>query len=65
MNLSPREFEIITLMSHGLQNKEIAGILKSSPRTIETHNRRIYRKMKVHNRANAVAIFMRRAMILK
>lgn len=59
LNLSPRETEIMILMSHGLQNKEIANALNISARTIETHNKRIYIKMKARNRSNAVYMFIK------
>lgn len=58
MNLTPRELEIITLISDGFQNKEIAGKLEISRRTAESHIRRIYIKMGARNRSNAVSIFM-------
>lgn len=42
--LSPREREVAELASAGLTNKEIAGILHLSPRTVEQHVARAMRK---------------------
>lgn len=58
MKLTKREFEIITLMSDGFLNKEIAEKLDISKRTAESYIRKIYIKMKAKNRPNAVSIFM-------
>lgn len=63
MNLTNRELEIITLISEGYRNKEIAYKLKISTRTAETHIRRIYIKMGARNRSNAASIFVRKVKI--
>jgi two-component system nitrate/nitrite response regulator NarL len=46
--LSRRESEVLTLIAEGLGNKEIAGRLFVSVRTIETHRERIIRKLNIH-----------------
>ena len=46
--LSRRESEVLTLIAEGLGNKEIAGRLFVSVRTIETHRERIIRKLDIH-----------------
>ena len=53
--LSPREREILELLAKGLLLKEIADHLSSSHATIQTHIGRIYKKLHVHSRAQAVA----------
>lgn len=58
MKLTNRELEIITLISKGFLNKEIAERLEISKRTAESHIRRIYIKTKARNRSNAVSIFL-------
>jgi len=47
-NLTPRECEIFRLVARGKSNKSIASFLEISPRTIETHRKRIMSKMKFH-----------------
>jgi DNA-binding CsgD family transcriptional regulator len=49
-HLSPRETEIVVLISSGLTNKQIAGRLQLSTRTIENHLRSIFRKAGAHSR---------------
>ena len=53
--LSPREREIIELLAQGLLLKEIAQHFKVSHPTVQTHIGRIYKKLHVHSRAQAVA----------
>ena len=58
-SLSPREAEILKLLSEGLLYKEIADIFASSVYTINTHIRRIYEKLQVHSRSQAVAKYLK------
>jgi len=51
--LSERESEILRLIATGLTNAEIAHRLLRSPHTIDTHVRRIYRKLGVQSRGAA------------
>jgi DNA-binding NarL/FixJ family response regulator len=59
-NLSPREQEVLDLLSHGLIYKEIAEKLNISYETVHTYIRRIYEKLQVRTRTEAVAKFLRR-----
>lgn len=43
--LSPREREIMQLMTKGMATKEIARVLNISPRTVDIHRSRILHKM--------------------
>jgi RNA polymerase sigma factor (sigma-70 family) len=52
--LTPREREVLVLIAHGLTNSEIASSLKVSLETIKTHVKRIFTKIGVHDRAQAV-----------
>ena len=52
--LSPREREVLTLMAAGFTNREIAAQLHLSPHTIKEHTGKLYRKLDVRNRAEAV-----------
>lgn len=58
--LSPREREILNLLSQGFLYKEIAEELNTSYATVRTHIERIYTKLHVHSRAQAVARFLSR-----
>ena len=48
--LSVRERELVLLVAEGLSNKEIAGQLDMSERTVETHVQSIFRKLGIHKR---------------
>lgn len=54
--LSPRETEIMKLVAQGLENREIASRLYLSEKTIQNHLTRIYEKLKVSNRTQAVNV---------
>ncbi len=54
-HLSPREQEVLDLLAQGYLYKEIADRTGSSYATIRTHIERIYQKLHVHSRAQAVA----------
>ena len=54
--LSQRELEVLGLIARGLSNKEIAGRLCLSPWTVNNHVAKILRKLRVENRAAAVAM---------
>jgi DNA-binding NarL/FixJ family response regulator len=57
-NLSKREQEILTELSKGYRDKEIADMLSISIPTVRTHVRHIYEKLQVRSRAEAVAKFL-------
>jgi DNA-binding NarL/FixJ family response regulator len=52
--LSPREVEILTLVSKGLTNREIAEVLSLSRLTVGCHIKNIYKKLAVNSRTQAV-----------
>ena len=54
-NLSPREREVLELLARGYLYKEIAESLRISVPTVNTYIRRIYEKLQVRSRAQAVA----------
>jgi DNA-binding NarL/FixJ family response regulator len=56
-SLTPREIEVVQLMATGCTNKDIARQLAVSPKTIMHHAASIYRKLDVHGRAGAVAVW--------
>ncbi len=59
-NLSPREQEVLDCLSKGFLYKEIAEKLGISYETVHTYIRRIYEKLQVRTRTEAVAKFLRR-----
>jgi DNA-binding NarL/FixJ family response regulator len=54
-DLSPREREVLELLARGYLYKEIASMLQISVQTVNTYIRRIYEKLHVRSRAQAVA----------
>src|SRR5262249_27611096 len=60
-DLTSREEEILSLVSRGMTNKEIASCLKLTERTVKHHMTSIMRKSKVRNRVEAMLMFRRRA----
>jgi DNA-binding NarL/FixJ family response regulator len=54
-NLSPREREVLELLARGYLYKEIADSLHISIPTVNTHIRRIYEKLHVRSRSQAIA----------
>jgi len=61
--LSKRENEVLALLAQGFLYKEIADTLGISIQTVNTYIRRIYEKLQVHSRSQAVARYtnLRRA----
>ncbi len=58
--LSPREQEVLDCLSKGFLYKEIADKLGIGYETVHTYIRRIYEKLQVRTRTEAVAKFLRR-----
>ena len=58
--LSEREQQVLDLLSQGLIYKEIADKLGISYETVHTYIRRIYEKLQVRTRTEAVAKFLQR-----
>jgi DNA-binding NarL/FixJ family response regulator len=56
--LSPREWEILDLLARGYLYKEIAAKLGIAEPTVNSFVRRIYEKLHVHSRAQAVAKYL-------
>ncbi len=57
--LTPRETEILKLLSRGAAYKEIGNQLSLSIHTVRMHIRGIYGKLQVHSRGEAVAKYLR------
>jgi DNA-binding NarL/FixJ family response regulator len=54
--LTPRELEVLRLVAGGLSNAEIAGQLVLGDATVKTHVARIFQKLDLHDRAQAVVL---------
>ena len=52
--LSPRETDILRLVSKGLSFEEVGSSLQISSHTVVAHVKKIYRKLAVHSRSEAV-----------
>ncbi|MES2418651.1 MAG: LuxR C-terminal-related transcriptional regulator [Bacteroidota bacterium] len=61
--LSCRELEVLQLMSEGLSNQEIADHLFLSLPTIKTHGSRLFEKLEVRRRTQAVELGKKLAII--
>lgn len=55
-DLTPREYEVASQMGKGRSNKNIADILSIADGTVKQHANRIFRKMGVGTRSEAIAI---------
>lgn len=53
--ISPRQAQILELIASGRSDKEVAAVLGLSYRTVRTHLERLYARLGVHSRAEAVA----------
>jgi DNA-binding NarL/FixJ family response regulator len=60
-SLTVREYQILEMVSQGMQNKTIASALQLSEYTVKIHLHHIIRKLGAHNRTQAAAILHERA----
>jgi len=60
VRLTKREIEVLSLVLEGKSSREVANSLYCSKRTVDFHLARIYEKLQVSNRVQA----MRRAALL-
>ena len=56
--LTAREVEILTLIAKGYRVKEVSDLLQIATNTVSVHIKSIYRKLNLHNRAEATAVAM-------
>jgi DNA-binding NarL/FixJ family response regulator len=59
IHLTPREFDILHSLVEGLSYKKIAEKSFISPLTVHTHIKRIYEKLQVHSKTEAVSKALR------
>jgi len=62
--LSPREMEILALISKSMTNEEIADKLCLSAKTVKIHMRNIFAKAGIRNRVEAALLYTRHTLIL-
>jgi DNA-binding NarL/FixJ family response regulator len=63
VSLTPRELEVLGMLSKGSANKEIARAIGVAEVTVKLHTRRILEKLGVRNRAAAAAVAVSRRLI--
>lgn len=61
--LTPRELDVLRLVSRGRTNKEMAAAMFVSEETIKTHMKGLFQKLGVHDRAEAVGIALQRGLL--
>jgi two-component system NarL family response regulator len=62
--LTPRELEVLRLLVRGLTNREIAKVLGNSENTVRNHTIRIFAKLYVSDRAEAVSAALQRGIVV-
>jgi DNA-binding CsgD family transcriptional regulator len=55
--LTPQELQIALQVAEGRTNRDVAAALFLSPKTVEFHLTRVYRKLDIHSRAELVRLF--------
>jgi DNA-binding CsgD family transcriptional regulator len=57
--LTPQELQVALVVAQGATNREAGGALFLSPKTVETHLSRVYRKLSVRSRTELAALLAR------
>jgi DNA-binding NarL/FixJ family response regulator len=63
IQLSERELEVLTLVSKGLSNKQIARLIGRTEETVKAHLKNIFGKLGVEDRTEAVMTAMQRGIL--
>ena len=58
-SLTPREVQVALAVAEGASNAEVASALYLTPKTVEYHLTRVYRKLGLRSRAELVRRFAR------
>lgn len=64
IELTPRELEVLTLLTDGLSNKQVSYQLGISEHTVKFHVTSIYNKLGVSNRAEAVRLGIQLGLVI-
>ena len=62
-SLTPREHDVLRLVSRGRTNKEMASAMFISEETVKSHMKSLFQKLGVHDRAEAVSVSLQRGLI--
>ena len=62
-NLSPREFQVFTLLVEGLRPKDIGDRLRLSPKTVDTYRASMMHKLDIHDVAGLVKYALHRDLV--
>lgn len=57
-SLTAREREVLNLLARGRSNRDIAEELFITSKTVKNHLSRVYEKLEVHSRAEAIALWL-------
>lgn len=57
--LTPRQDEIMRLLTQGLTTRQIAGQLEISPKTVATHLHLAFRELRCRNRTAAAVKYLK------
>lgn len=63
VGMSPREWEVLELLTRGAVNKEIAAALRISENTVKNHLKSIMEKLHAENRVQVVAYALRKGLV--
>ena len=63
-NLTERELQILQRIGKGENYQQIADLLFISPKTVRNHIEKIYKKLHVHNKVDAVTVAMKNNLIV-
>lgn len=61
--LTDRECEVLRLLAQGYGNKEVAGLLEISVKTVETHRGHLFLKLDLHSRADLVSFALKMGLL--
>lgn len=56
LGLTPRQHEVLMMVSNGYTNKEIASALVISPETVKTHLKEVFQRTKICKRSEAIRV---------
>lgn len=62
-SLTPRELDVLRLVSRGRSNKEIGAAMFISEETVKSHMKGLFQKLGVHDRAEAVSTALQRGLL--
>jgi two-component system nitrate/nitrite response regulator NarP len=57
--LTRRELDVLSALAAGQTNKQIAAAQDVSPNTVKFHVKNLFEKLKVNNRSQAVALYLK------